>query len=67
MISPEIVKSLPKAPSRLQTATKRRIGKAVLTDTPEENAVAEEHVKKKERKDEAIRNKGKKNNNNERK
>ncbi|XP_050684026.1 uncharacterized protein LOC126978942 [Leptidea sinapis] len=61
----EIVKPILKAPPRLQTATKRRIRKtAVLTDTPEKNASAEEQIKKKARKDEAIRKKGKETNNN---
>ncbi|XP_018318432.1 uncharacterized protein LOC108732240 [Agrilus planipennis] len=46
----EIIKPLPKAPPRLQTATKRRIRKtAVLTDTPEKNALAEEEAREKER------------------
>ena len=46
VFNPEIVKPLPKAPPRLQTATKRRIRKtAVLTDTPEKNALAEEKAR----------------------
>lgn len=41
--SPEIVKPFPRAPPRSQTVTKRRLRKtAVLTDTPEKNALAEE-------------------------
>ncbi|XP_039754930.1 PHD finger protein ALFIN-LIKE 3-like [Pararge aegeria] len=68
VFNPEIVKPLPKASPRLQMATKRRIRKtAVLTDTPEKNALAEEQVKKKSRKEKAIRNKGKENNNNKEK
>lgn len=41
--SPEAIKPLPKAPPRLSKTTKRRIRKsAILTDTPEKNALAEE-------------------------
>ncbi|KAL3280773.1 hypothetical protein HHI36_004005 [Cryptolaemus montrouzieri] len=54
VFNPEIVKPLPKAPSRVQTVTKRRKRKmAVLTVTPGRNALAEEQVRK-----------GKENNNN---
>lgn len=46
--SPEIVKPFPRAPLRSQKVTKRRIRKtAVLTDTPEKNALAEEQSKNK--------------------
>ncbi|KAK9888976.1 hypothetical protein WA026_004260 [Henosepilachna vigintioctopunctata] len=65
VFNPEIVKPLLKAPRRLQTATKRRIRKtAVLTDTSEKNGSAEEHAKKKAKKNGDITNKGKENNNN---
>ncbi|KAK9871473.1 hypothetical protein WA026_012847 [Henosepilachna vigintioctopunctata] len=65
VFNPEIVKPSPKTPPRLQTATKRRIRKtAVLTDTPEKNGLAEEHAKKKAKKNGDLTNKGKKYNNN---
>lgn len=60
VFSPEIVKPLPKAPPRLLMSTKRRIRKtAILTDTPEKNALAEEQTKKKTKKNEDIAKKGK--------
>ncbi|KAG5898324.1 hypothetical protein JTB14_023013 [Gonioctena quinquepunctata] len=43
ILSPEAIKPLPKAPPRSCVTTKRRIRKsAILTDTPEKNALAEE-------------------------
>lgn len=48
IFSPETVKPFP--PPRLQKTSKRRIRKtAVLTDTPEKNALAEEQSKKKKK------------------
>ncbi|KAG5866802.1 hypothetical protein JTB14_022128 [Gonioctena quinquepunctata] len=45
--SPEAIKPLPKAPPRSCVTTKRRIRKsAILTDTPEKNALAEEKARK---------------------
>lgn len=60
--NPEIVRPLPKAPPRQQTVTNRRTRKsAVLTDTPEKNALAEEQAKKKKKNKETttISHKGK--------
>lgn len=49
--SPEIVRPLPKAPPR-QGNSKRRVRKsAVLTDTPEKKALAEEQSKKRKKED----------------
>lgn len=49
--SPELVKPFPKAPPRLSTTSRRRKRKtAVLTDTPEKNALAEEQANKKRKK-----------------
>ncbi|CAB3250214.1 unnamed protein product [Arctia plantaginis] len=45
--SPEAIKPLPKAPPRSCVTTKRRIRQsAILTDTPEKNALAEEKARK---------------------
>lgn len=45
--SPEAIKPLPKAPPRSSISTKRRIRKsAILTDTPEKNALAEEKARR---------------------
>ncbi|KAG5872934.1 hypothetical protein JTB14_034463 [Gonioctena quinquepunctata] len=47
IFSPEAIKPLPKAPPRSCVTTKRRIRKsAILTDTPEKNALAEEKARK---------------------
>ncbi|CAH1966294.1 unnamed protein product [Acanthoscelides obtectus] len=47
IFSPEAIKPLPKAPPRSSTATKHRIRKsAILTDTPEKNALAEEKARR---------------------
>ncbi|VVC87291.1 unnamed protein product [Leptidea sinapis] len=47
IFSPEAIKPLPKAPPRSCVTTRRRIRKsAILTDTPEKNALAEEKARK---------------------
>ncbi|XP_068990461.1 uncharacterized protein [Neodiprion pinetum] len=57
IFSPEAVRPLPKAPPR-QGNSKRRIRKsAVLTDTPEKNALAEEQSKKRKKENENSQNK----------
>lgn len=61
--SPEIVRPLPKATPRQEKSTRRRVRKsAVLTDTPEKNALDEEQSNNKRKKEEIsskIKNKGK--------
>ncbi|XP_047992573.1 PHD finger protein ALFIN-LIKE 3-like [Leguminivora glycinivorella] len=48
--TPEIIRPLPKAPPRTMARNKRRVRKsAILTDTPEKNAIAEEQANKKQR------------------
>jgi hypothetical protein len=57
--SPEIIRPLPKAPARISGANKRRARKAaVLTDTPEKNALAEEQAKKKKKEGNSTKVKG---------
>lgn len=58
--SPELIRSLPKAPPRLLGHNKQRKRKsAVLTDTPEKNALAEEQAKKKKESKTKVNGKGK--------
>ena len=61
--SPEIVHPVPKATPRQKKSTRRRVRKsAVLTDTPEKNALAEEqsnNKRKKEKISSKTKNKGK--------
>ncbi|XP_026747609.1 uncharacterized protein LOC113508724 [Trichoplusia ni] len=52
VFSPELIRRLPKAPPRLIGHTKARKRKtAVLTDTPEKNALAKEQASKKKKKE----------------
>nr|XP_049704587.1 uncharacterized protein LOC126056252 isoform X1 [Helicoverpa armigera] len=59
VFSPELIRPLPKAPPRLIGHTKARKRKtAVLTDTPEKNALAEEQASKKKKTKKKVKGKG---------
>lgn len=60
IFSPDLIRPLPKAPPRLVGRNKGRKRKtAVLTDTPEKDALAEEHANKKKKKEIETTKKGK--------